>query len=208
MKVSNQIKINPYYKAPNTNFAARNPLPQVGKYFHIENSGYHPNIQAAMKRLAEYKVEHGIIFTKDGRLILETSGTKHKPFSDKLNSKVSELCEKNPRHIYLHNHPSVDKSGHAKPVTLVDTFFVGYRDGSESLVVHPDYTYSSVKCLPREKKISYTSVEEMKILLYCLTSVEREALKSSGVFSNAWWKRNAKKLGVIYKNTHDYTLKG
>lgn len=189
-----------------TSFAARNPVQQVGKYLHIENSGYHPSIKAAMKRLAEYEVEHGIIFTQDGRLLLETIGDKKTPFISSETERVFNICDKFPGHIYIHNHPDLDQLGKPKPITIQDVFVAAMHNASESIVVHPDYTYSSVRCLPNESQFSFEGSRNLNIELATITEqANLERYNLYGQVRDQHWKENAAKIGVIYTNTHDYT---
>ena len=211
MKIASYPTAYPtYYRNSYPNFGAKTPASLVSKFSHIENSGYHPFIQQAMKRLAEYKIEHGVIFTREGRLILETAGTKippYRPYKDIDKQEVIRLCKANPGHIYLHNHPNLDRLGQPKPITIADAWVTACQDASEGLVIHPDYTYSSVKCLPDENQFSCKS----KSLLgqgYYLTRLDQvlvDLLNSSGRASDRLWRKDANEYGIIYTNTHDYT---
>lgn len=206
MRISGYPNYQTYNKPSNISFAARNPMPQVGKYFHIENSGYHPNIQAAMKRLAQYDVEHGIIFSKHGELLIETIGNKNYAWIEKDHNNLTSIARRNPSSILLHNHLHFDKDGHPLPITVQDVMVAGMRDISEAIVIHPNCTFSSVKCLPTELYISGRNIDDIKDICYQIKEDGLfETYNQSGKLRDEIWRKNAAQLGLIYTNTHDYT---
>ena len=195
-----------YYNPYTLSFNASKKTADAKKASSIDDSDYHPNIKAAMKRIAKEPVEHGILFARSGRLIKETIGDKQYPFrSEQEEEDFNKLAEQYPGHIFLHNHPNLDKKGNPLPITYADAFKAAYHDASEAIAVHPDETFSSVKCLPNEDKFNGSSCYGFRYLLYELVSENNvDKYNEYGKCRDELWRQNEKELGIIYTNTYNY----
>lgn len=184
----------------NVSFGSAKLIKAASQFISIQSSDYHPFIKQTMMKLANCEIEHGVIFTKDARLIKETIGTVSCPFKSKEeHSKVLNFAAENyPGFIFIHNHPSLDKHRQPLPITLADAFSIGYHDGSEAIVVHSDGTYSSVKCLNNEQKINDYSVDKIRMLI---DLIDIGAYNESAWLRNKIWSDNEKDFGIIYTNT-------
>lgn len=198
-------KIHLYYNPSIINFGSAKVPKTVSKFISIEKSDYHPFIKETMKRLTEYDVEHGIIFTRDGRLMKEVIGDKESPFSSFDWRVFSDIMRQTPGSIFLHNHPDMDILGKPRPVTFQDAFYAAAADASEVIAVHPDGTYSSIKCLPHEEKFSCHSHDKFSIILLSFNADIVEACNKFGKVREEFIRNRAKEAGIIYTNTYtDY----
>lgn len=195
-------KVNNFKPYNYLNFGTSKTTKELSKFLAIDNSDYSLPIKEAMKRLSTYNIEHGIIFTKDGRLIKESMGDNKCAFlTQNEQNDFMNLAKSYPEWILLHNHPNMDSFGKPNPITIPDAFISMSYNASESIVVHPDGSYSSVKCLPNEKNFTTKSLSAISFLMY---KGRPENYDTSGKIRDEFWRNNANKLGVIYTNTYKY----
>lgn len=193
-------------------FGFKTSTTPIGPIKKIGDSDYPDEIKIAAKRVAHIKEPVGELFTREGFLLLTTKGDEHHPIikNSKNYNDFMALTKANLGFIFLHNHPKLDEDKTPKPVGMADLQAIAIKKGSEVIAVHPDETYSTVKCLDKEKYFSSETIRRLNRLYERMPADAKKKINTSGAFTSSgkemdkWWRKNAKYLGVNYYCSYSF----
>lgn len=80
-----------------------------------------PKIEAIMDEIANEPLEHGIVCTKEGKILGKWIGTQYDvPKKLEEMNQMDMIIEQNPGALFIHNHPLLDEQGHPFAITIID----------------------------------------------------------------------------------------